>query len=113
MNKNLKQNFVKNKTNIQPRKNYHEKFKITYNKIKKNYPQFLQLLINDLLKVEGYSEVMIGFGSGVSLDVIRKILIGDITHITEQVFLDILGLYARVFCNWKHYRKEDPDWIDG
>jgi len=91
---------------------HNQQIKTTCNKIKKHYPQLIQMLINDLLKVEDYSEMMVGFAAGVNLDVIRKILLGDIAPVSERIFLDILGLYARVFCDWKHYRKEDPDWIE-
>ena len=85
-------------------KQYHHK-NDSYQNIIRQYPQLIHCLLNDLLKVDGYSEVTVGFGTGIDLDIIRKITTHDANKISQRVFFDILGLYARVFCDWIHYKE--------
>lgn len=80
----------------------------SYQNINNKYPQLIHYLLNDLLKIEGYSEVVIGFGTGTNLDMIRKITENNIRKIPKHVFFDILGLYARVFCTRDYHKKEIP-----
>jgi hypothetical protein len=78
----------------------------SYKRIINKYPQLIHNLLNELLQIEGYSETVIGFGTGIQLDMIRKINTQHIYPIPQRVFFDILGLYARIFCNWYHYKDE-------
>lgn len=64
----------------------------------KSMNEFLCHLMSDLLRVDGYSDVEISYASGVSLEVIRKLLADRINHIDRESFLLLIGLYARVFC---------------
>jgi hypothetical protein len=76
----------------------------SYQNINNKYPRLIHSLLTDLLKVEGYSEVTVGFGTGTNLDIIRKISNNHIKKIPKRAFFGILGLYARVFCNWYHFK---------
>jgi hypothetical protein len=89
------------------KKNNAHGYKKTRSKIEKKYPQLVSTLLDDLLKIEGYCEVGVAFISDVDLALIRKILACDISNISSQVFLKILLLYARVFCNW-NLLKDEP-----
>ena len=80
-----------------------------YKIINERFPQLFQLLLSDLLRVDGYSEVDIGIGLGIGVDVVRKIIIGNTNKIPEEIFFDILGLYAGVFCNWGRYKEDEVD----
>ena len=69
-----------------------------YSKLLKRYPRIVQDLIEDLLKIEGYSEIEIAFGAKIPLDITLKLLLNGTEYINREHFLSILELYARVFC---------------
>lgn len=73
-------------------------FHDTFTIIKKKYPELIQCLLYDLLRVEGYSETEIAFGLNIPLYVIREIVDGNFTNTSREIFLAIVHLYARVFC---------------
>lgn len=74
---------------------------ITFQNINKDFPHLAKLLIKELLKVDGYSDTEISFGAGIRLDIIRKIATGSSCYISQTTFFRILGLYAKVFCDWE------------
>jgi hypothetical protein len=80
-----------------------------YKTVNEKFPHLLQLLVADLLVVEGYSEADIGIGLGIGIDVVRRIAMGNTRQIPKDVFFDILGLYAGVFGNWGNYQHEESD----
>ncbi len=69
-----------------------------YSKLLRRYPRIIQDLLEDLLKIDGYSEIEIAFGANIPLDVIRQLSINCAGHVSREYFLSILELYARVFC---------------
>ncbi len=69
-----------------------------YSKLLRRYPRIVLDLLEDLMQIDGYSEIEIAFGSGIPLDVVRKISNNCVDHISREYFLSILELYARVFC---------------
>jgi len=75
----------------------------------KEYPQFIQHLIQDLLQIDGYSETEIAFASGLPLDTVRKLVRGQPHYVNREVFLALFGLYARIFCSWWRYSDNVPD----
>ena len=94
-----------------------EQFRLLYSKIKsnkqdaisrmlKNYPCFITHMLNDLMGIEGFSETEIGFGSSIPLETIRDITSGNLSCLNQEVSLALLGLYARIFCNWWCYRDD-------
>jgi hypothetical protein len=84
----------------------HRSTNFTFHSINKNFPQLSSILLKDLLQMDGYSDVAVGFGAGVGLDVIRKIATGNTCCVTKTTFFRILGLYAKVFCNWHELRED-------
>ena len=75
----------------------------------KEYPQFIQNLIQDLLQVDGYTETEIAFASGIPLDTVRKLAQGTAHYVNREIFLALFGLYARIFCSWWRYSDGEPD----
>ena len=73
----------------------------------KTYPRLAGDLLADLLKVEGYSEVEIAFGSGTPLEVIRAIANNDFRQLRHEYLLNLLGFYTRVFCGWHRTQFDD------
>ena len=69
-----------------------------YSKLLRRYPRIVQDLLEDLLKIDEYSEIEIAFGAGIPLDIVRKLSANRIDHVSREYFLSILELYARVFC---------------
>ncbi len=76
----------------------------TYSTTRKEYPQLSQMLLKDLLG-KGYSDVDIGFCTSIKLHDLRKIINGDTTLISRKIFLSIMGLYTRAFCDWYQYKE--------
>lgn len=85
----------------------HKKFTATYRMINRQFPQMSHLMLKDLLQVGGYSDIEIGFGAGIGLDIIRQLARGQTDCISKTAFLRLLGLYAKVFCNWFALRDEE------
>ena len=52
---------------------------------------------------------VVGFGTGLNIDIIRKIINHNIRKIPQRAFFDILGLYSKVFCDWTHYKDDSID----
>jgi CRISPR/Cas system CSM-associated protein Csm5 (group 7 of RAMP superfamily) len=104
--KTIDQNYSKTtRNNAMHSHNHQQQQQIeSYQNIIHKYPRLIHSLLTDLLKIEGYSEVAIGFGTGINLDTIRKITNNNLKRIPKRVFFDILGLYARVFCDWYHFK---------
>ena len=75
----------------------------TYQTIHYEYPQLVHIFLQDLMTMDGFTENEIGFAAGVRLDIIRRILNGDRRKGSKTVFFNLLGLYARVFCDWLDY----------
>ena len=87
-----------------------EKFRVShvnhlhdaYSKLLKKQPMLIQeimcFLIDDLLRLDGYSDIEVSYTSGIGLDVIRKLLANRINHIDRESFLLLIGLYGRMFC---------------
>ncbi len=69
-----------------------------YSKLLRRYPRIVQDLLEDLLQIDGYSEIEIAFGAMIPLDVVRKLSISSTEYVSREYFLSILELYARVFC---------------
>ncbi len=111
MNKTLKdtQNSNKNKKFRYRKKRYDltviGKANAFY-QIKEENPKFVKHLLDDLLKVEGYTDTEIAFGLQVPLHYIRKIIDGNCKQVSRDVFLSVLSLYARVFCGWCDYHDD-------
>lgn len=93
-----KKNFIKKRLNSGCLKQ--KKITATYSIIRKEFPQMSHLMLKDLMQIDGYSDVEIGFASGVGLDVIRNIAMGNTYGVSKATFLRLLGLYAKVFCDW-------------
>ena len=75
----------------------------------KEYPQFIQHLVQDLLQIDGYTETEIAFASGIPLDAVRKLAQGEVYYVNREIFLALFGLYARIFCSWWRYSDDMPD----
>ena len=84
-----------------------KKFTATYRTINRDFPRLSHLMLRDLMRIDGYSDIEIGFGAGVGLDDIRKIATGNTCGISKKTFLRLLGLYAKVFCDWHALRMEE------
>ena len=92
------------------RQTHHQAKGIYLNAVKgmlKTYPRLAGDLLADLLKVEGYSEVEIAFGSGTPLEVVRAIANNDFRQLRHEYLLNLLGFYTRVFCGWHRTRFDD------
>jgi hypothetical protein len=83
-----------------------KKYSKNFHMLHREFPRLTSLLVNDLKKIDGYSDVEIGFGTDIELDLIRKIAMGDIRHVSRQNFFKILGLYSRVFCKWSKLKED-------
>jgi hypothetical protein len=57
-------------------------------------------LVNDLQQIDGYTENEIAFGSGISLDAVRKLTHGRLERIDRKIFHEMLHFYARAVCGW-------------
>ncbi|MGD9153405.1 MAG: hypothetical protein PVG30_07110 [Gammaproteobacteria bacterium] len=84
-----------------------KKITATYRTISREFPQMSRLMLKDLMQIDGYSDIEIGFASGVGLDIIRKIAMGNTCCVSKTTFLRLLGLYARVFCDWFALREDE------
>lgn len=69
-----------------------------YQRLSRRYPSFVQEMIQDLLKVEGYSDVEIAFGAKISLDIIRRLSLSQPVLVDKKIFLAVFKLYSCVFC---------------
>ena len=94
----MKNNY--NKKRINPIYLKHKKFTATYRKINREFPKMSHFMLKDLLEIDGFSDVAIGFGTGIGLDVIRELARGNTCCVSKTTFLRLLSLYERVFCNW-------------
>ncbi|MBN1684186.1 MAG: hypothetical protein JW855_01940 [Gammaproteobacteria bacterium] len=72
----------------------------------KNYPCFVAHMLDDIMSIDGFSETEIGFGSSIPLETVRDIVAGNLKHLNQEVSLALLGLYARIFCNWWSYQDD-------
>lgn len=89
-----------NKKRINPTYLKHKKFTATYRMINRKLPQMSHFMLKDLLQVDGYSDIEVGFGTGIGLDVIRELAQGNTCCVSKTTFLRLLSLYSRVFCDW-------------
>lgn len=89
-----------NKKHINPIYVKQKKFTATYRKLNREFPQMSHFMLKDLMQIDGYSDVEIGFGTGIGLDIIRKLAQGNTGCVSKTTFLRLLSLYARVFCDW-------------
>ena len=93
-----KNKFIKKRMNSGYLK--HKKFTATYRMINREFPRMSHFMLRDLMQLDGYSDIEIGFGTGIGLDVIRQLAQGNTCCVSKTTFLRLLGLYARVFCDW-------------
>ena len=64
------------------------------------YPKLVRDLFTDLMKIDGYSENEIAFGSGTPIEIIRAIANNDYHQLQHEHLLKLLNFYTRVFCGW-------------
>jgi hypothetical protein len=95
-----------NKRRINPTYLKQKKFTTTYRKINREFPQMSHFMLKDLLEIDGYSDIEIGFGTGIGLDIIRQLAQGNTCCVSKTTFLRLLSLYARVFCDWFALQEE-------
>ncbi len=69
-----------------------------YSKLLRRYPRIVLDLLEDLMQIDGYSEIEIAFGAQIPLDVVRSITLNETVQVSREYFLSILELYTRVFC---------------
>lgn len=93
----LKNRFVKRKS------------KDLYHHTMEKFPSFMKYLIDDLQQIDGYTENEIAFGSGISLDALRKLTHGRTDRIDRKTFQEILHFYVHAICGWcaKKYKHRD------
>lgn len=89
-----------NKKRISPVCLKRKNFAATFRMLNREFPQISHFMLKDLLQIDGYSDIEIGFGTGIGLDVIRKLAQGNTCCVSKTTFLRLLSLYARVFCDW-------------
>lgn len=75
-----------------------------YYQTMKHFPQFIRYLAEDILRIESYTENEIGFGSGVSLESVRKIINGKTNHVNRKMFQEMIHFYSRTVCGWCSFR---------
>ncbi len=63
------------------------------------------VLISDLLSVDGYSEMTIAFGLGISLDKVLHMAKTQLNQLTLRETLNLLRLYLSVFDKDGHVKK--------
>jgi len=96
-----------NKKRIDPIYLKQKKITATYRMINREFPKISHFMLKDLMQLDGYSDIEIGFGTGIGLDVIRQLAQGNTCCVSKTTFLRLLSLYARVFCNWFALQGED------
>jgi len=55
-------------------------------------------MMQDLMRIDGFSEVDIAFGSGVSIETVRECLFGRQPMLDQRSFLALLAFFSRFFC---------------
>lgn len=70
----------------------------TYYVARHECPGLFKAMMQDLMRIDGFSEVDIAFGSGVSIEIVRECLFGRQPILDQRSFLALLSFFSRFFC---------------
>jgi len=73
----------------------------TYHYIKYQCPEIVSMMLQDLLHVEGFTEVDIAYGANLSIETVRKYLFKRHTDVAPKDLMALLDFFSRLFYRHK------------
>lgn len=69
----------------------------TYYLVKHECPGLFRAMMQDLMRIDGFTEVDIAFGAGVSIETVRACLYGQACVLEQGTFYALLDFFTRLF----------------